>query len=52
MVEKLAPVLTHILEDGAEDLLSSAGCENTGYPWDEYPLATIEAIMEAVGLRQ
>lgn len=51
-MEKVDEAVKQLLEDGAEDLLSSAGCENTGYPWDEYPLATIEAIMEAVGLRQ
>ena len=51
-MEKVDEAVKQLLEDGAEDLLSSAGCENTGYPWNEYPLATIEAIMEAVGLRQ
>ena len=50
-MEQVDEAVRKLLEDGAEDLLSSAGCENTGYPWDEYPLATIEAIMEAVGLR-
>lgn len=40
-----------LLEGGAEDLLSSAGCENTGYPWGDAPKAVIEAIMEAAGLR-
>lgn len=40
-----------LLEGDAEDLLSSAGCENTGYPWTEPPTAVIDAIMEAAGLR-
>ena len=53
--EKMAQVdnaVKMLMEDGAEDLLASAGCENTGYPWSEYPLAMIQAIMEAVGVRE
>ena len=54
IVEKLRQVdnaCQTLLEGGAEDLLSSAGCEGTGYPWDESPKAVIEAVMEAAGLR-
>lgn len=50
-MEQVDEAVKKLMEGNAEDLLASAGCENTGYPWDEYPLAVIEAIMEAVGLR-
>lgn len=40
-----------LLKDGAEDLLSSAGCTDTAYPWSTEPVESIEAIMEAAGLR-
>lgn len=52
--EKLALVdnaYQSLLKDGAEDLLSSAGCENTGYPWSDQPVESIEVIMDAAGLR-
>ena len=52
--EKLAQVdeaYRILLEDGAEDILSSAGVENAGYPWSDQEVETIEAIMEAAGLR-
>lgn len=52
--EKLARVddaYQMLLEDGAEDILSTAGLENTGYPWSDQRVETIEAIMEAAGLR-
>lgn len=50
-LEQVDNAIRDLLGENAEDLLSSAGCGNTGYPWDEYPLAYIEAIMEAIGLR-
>ena len=40
-----------LLKDGAADLLSSAGCTDTAYPWSTEPVESIEAIMEAAGLR-
>ena len=40
-----------LLEDGAEDILSTAGVENAGYPWSNQRVETIEAIMDAAGLR-
>lgn len=52
--EKLARVdeaYLMLLEDGAEDILSTAGVENSGYPWSDQKVDTIEAIMEAAGLR-
>lgn len=52
--EKLARVdeaYLMLLEDGAEDILSTAGVENSGYPWSDQKVETIEAIMEAAGLR-
>ena len=52
--EKLTEVdeaYKQLLEDGAEELLISAGCEDAAYPWSDAPVESIEAIMEAVGLR-
>ena len=40
-----------LLDDGAEDLLSSAGLEDIEHNWGKQPVASIEAIMDAVGLR-
>lgn len=40
-----------LLDDGAEDLLSSAGLENIERNWGNQPVESIEAIMDAVGLR-
>lgn len=51
-MEQVDEAVKMLMEGGAEDLLASAGCENTGYPWSEYPLAMIQAIMEAVGVRE
>ena len=51
-MEKVDEAVRMLMEGGAEDLLASAGCENTGYPWSEYPMAMIQAIMEAVGVRE
>ena len=52
--EKLTQVdsaYQELLKPGAEALLSSAGLEDAGYPWSDTPVASIEAIMEAAGLR-
>lgn len=52
--EKLARVdeaYRILLEDGAEDILSSAGVEDAGYPWSDQEVEAIEAIMAAAGLR-
>ena len=35
----------------APELLESAGCGDAAYPWSDAPVESIEAIMEAVGLR-
>ena len=51
-MEQVDNAVKMLMEDGAEDLLASAGCENTGYPWSEYPMAMIQAIMEAAGVRE
>ena len=40
-----------LLSDDAEDLLSSAGLESAECDWGNQPVETIEAIMDAVGLR-
>lgn len=52
--EKLALVdeaYQKLLGSDAKELLSSAGCEDAAYPWSDAPVESIEAIMEAVGLR-
>lgn len=50
-LEQVDAAYKMLLEDNAEDLLSTAGVENSGYPWGTDPVAPIETIMEAVGLR-
>ena len=50
-MELVDSVYKELLGDGAKDLLSSAGCEDAGYPWSDTLVESIEAIMEAVGLR-
>lgn len=40
-----------LLTEEAEHLLSDAGCEDAAYPWSDVPVESIEAMMEAVGLR-
>ena len=40
-----------LLSDGAEDLLSSVGLEDVEHNWRNQPVESIEAIMDAVGLR-
>ena len=40
-----------LLGDGAEELLSSAGLEDIECNWGNQPVESIEAIMDAVGLR-
>ncbi len=37
--------------DDGKELLESAGCGDAAYPWCDAPVDSIEAIMEAVGLR-
>lgn len=52
--EKLTEVdeaYKQLLQDGAEELLISAGCEDAAYPWSDVPVESIEAVMEAAGLR-
>ena len=39
-----------LLGSDAEELLISAGCDDTGYPWSDSPVETIEAIIEVVQL--
>ena len=40
-----------LLTDQARDLLDSAGCENTEITWGSEPVAAVEAVMQAAGLR-
>lgn len=40
-----------LLGEDAEELLTSAGCEDAAYPWSVGPVESIEAVMEAIGLR-
>lgn len=37
--------------EDAKDILESAGCENVAPSWGTQPLESVEAIMDAVGLR-
>ncbi len=53
-VEKLTNVdsmYQKLLQDGAESLLESAGCGDAAYPWSDAPVDSIEAVMDATGLR-
>lgn len=50
-LELVDQVYQKLLGDNAEDLLSDAGCEDAAYPWSDAPVESIEAIMEAAGLR-
>ena len=40
-----------LLTDQARDLLDSAGCEDTEITWGSEPVAAVEAVMQAAGLR-
>ena len=40
-----------LLSDDAEDLLSSVGLEDVEHNWGNQPVESIEAVMDAVGLR-
>ena len=40
-----------LLGEDAEELLTSAGCEDAAYPWSDGPVESIETVMEAIGLR-
>ena len=40
-----------LLGEDAEELLTSAGCEDAAYPWSDSPVESIETVMEAIGLR-
>lgn len=40
-----------LLGEDAEELLTSAGCEDAAYPWSDGLVESIEAVMEAIGLR-
>ena len=40
-----------LLSDDAEDLLSSVGLEDVNHNWGCQPVESVEAIMDAVGLR-
>lgn len=50
-MEQVDAAYKMLLEDNAEDLLSTAGVTDSGYPWGSAPMEPIEAIMEAIGLR-
>ena len=40
-----------LLTGQARDLLDSAGCETTEITWGSEPVAAVEAVMQAAGLR-
>lgn len=50
-MESVDDAYQKLLGDDAWDLLISAGCADAAYPWSDAPVESIEAIMEAVGLR-
>lgn len=50
-LELVDQIYQELLGDNAKDLLADAGCEDAAYPWSDAPVESIEAIMEAVGLR-
>ena len=41
----------NLLTDEARELLDSAGCEDAEITWGSNPVAPVEAIMQAAGLR-
>lgn len=52
--EKLSAVdsaCTELQKDSAKDLLDSAGCQDSGYPWTEQAYELVDAVMQATGLR-
>ena len=50
-LEEVDDAYQELLGDDAEELLESAGCGDAAYPWSDGPVDSIEAIMDAVGLR-
>lgn len=50
-LKKVDDAYHELLGDNAQELLKSAACENTSYPWSDGSVETIEAVMDAVGLR-
>ena len=40
-----------LLTDNARDLLDSAGCADVDITWGSEPVAAVEAVMQAAGLR-
>lgn len=41
-----------ILDEIAKNVqVGTAGCEDAAYPWSDSPVESIEAVMEAIGLR-
>ena len=50
-LEKVDNAYHKLLGADAQELLESAGCTDTSYPWGDTPVEAIEAVMDAVGLR-
>ena len=43
--------LSKLMTDEAQAMMDSAGCGDTAITWGNQPLDTVEAIMQAAGLR-
>jgi len=41
-----------LLTEGQEELLESAGCADSGYPWSGEPVPAVEAFFEATGIKK
>ena len=51
-LELVDDACNRLREENARELLDVAGCQDTEIFWDSDPVAPIEAIMDAAGLRQ
>ena len=51
-LELVDDACNQLREENARELLDVAGCQDTEIFWDSDPVAPIEAIMDAAGLRQ
>lgn len=50
-INSLDSAYQQLLLPGQEELLDSAGCSDSGYPWSDSPIPAVESLMSAMGLR-
>ena len=50
-LEQLDETYQTLLTEGQEDLLESAGCTDTAYPWGGEPIDTVEIFFDVMGFR-